>query len=140
MFHMKTMFVLVVKIVTKNTENDMSSTIARSIKILKSEGFHCGITEKYNSFVKIKNDLFGFADLVAFKKDLKNIVLAINATTNSNLSNHIKKYSENKILKDWIECGHRFEIWCWSKMGKMGKRKLWTLKRVVWPIQERIND
>jgi hypothetical protein len=109
------------------------SPLARSKGILISEGWNYEKTESYNSFVHRRFDFGGFGDAICFKSDSPSC-LAINATTNSNLSGHLAKYKGNKKLQDWLKAGHRFEIWCWAVMGKQGKRKTWTLKRV--PVTE----
>ena len=105
------------------------SPLARSKEVLKAEGWNYQKTENWNSFAKIRQDFGGFADALCWKPDGSSI-LAINATTNSNLSGHLTKYKGMKTLIDWLKGGHRFEIWCWAVMGKQGKRKTWTLKRV----------
>jgi hypothetical protein len=107
----------------------VTSTLARSKKILIGEGWNYEKTESYNSFVHRRFDFGGFADALCFRSDSP-FILAINATTNSNLSGHLAKYMGLQKLQDWLKAGHRFEIWCWAKMGKAGKRKTWTLKRV----------
>ena len=109
------------------------SPLARSKEVLISEGWHYEKTESYNSFVHRRFDFGGFADALCFKADSP-YLLAINATTNSNLSGHLTKYKGIVKLIDWLKAGHKFEIWCWAVMGKQGKRKTWTLKRV--PVTE----
>lgn len=107
----------------------MNSTLVRSKAILLKEGWHFQKTENWNSFAKIRQDFGGFADALCWCAE-QPFILAINSTTNSNLSNHIKKYRELPKLKDWLKSGQRFEIHCWAKQGARGKRKLWKLKRV----------
>lgn len=41
----------------------------RSLKQLRLAGWLCAVTERWNPHVKIRQDLFGFADLIAVKGD-----------------------------------------------------------------------
>jgi len=106
-----------------------TSTLARSKKELERLGYDVAITERWNSFAHIRQDFGGFGDALAWHMEAPG-VLAINATTNGHLSDHIQKYLPMQNLKRWLIAGNRFEIWCWAKRGDRGKRKLWTLKRV----------
>lgn len=108
---------------------NLKSTLARSKAVLEKEGWHFQITERWNSFAKQRQDFGGFGDALCWCAGQK-VVLAINSTTNSHLSGHLKKYKELPKLKDWLLAGQRFEIHCWAKMGARGERKLWKLKRV----------
>lgn len=110
----------------------MSTTTARSEKVLEKNGFLSGLVERHIPHAFVTKDWLGFADIIAFKPGQLR-VWAINATTNQHLADHIKKYEDPKVKKNidaWMSSGHVFELWCWAKMGARGKRKLWTLKRV----------
>lgn len=110
----------------------MSTTTARSEKVLKQNGFLSGLVERHIPHAFVTKDWLGFADIIAFYPG-KLRVWAINATTNQHLGDHILKYEADGVnanIQSWVATGHVFEIWCWAKMGARGKRKLWTLKRV----------
>jgi len=113
----------------------MATPFSRSKEVLEGEGYHFARVEHWNSFARKRQDLGGFADALCWKPE-ETGVLAINATTNENLSHHKDKYQGNQKLIDWIKARNRFEIWCWAKMGPRGKRKLWTLKRVPVTAEE----
>lgn len=110
----------------------MSTTTARSEKVLRENGFLSGLVERHIPHAFVTKDFLGFADVIAFYPG-KSQVWAINSTTNKHLSDHITKYGEAEVkhnIDAWIASGHIFEIHCWAKTGARGKRKLWTLKRV----------
>ncbi len=99
---------------------------ARSLKEMRARGYHCAVVEKWNSFAKIRIDLFGFGDILCFKKD-ESGVIAIQATSSPNISARLKKISENKYVDDWLRAGNRLIVHGWALRGERGKRKVYTL-------------
>jgi len=84
----------------------------------------------------IRRDLFGFIDLVCLTDHMG--CMGIQATSTGNLPSRIKKSKTECVyaLMRWLEHGNKFEVWGWAKRGKVGKRKLWTLRRVELQIQD----
>jgi len=107
----------------------ITSPTQLSLKKLRKSGYMCAIVEKYNHFVKIRQDLFGFIDILAVHPNKKEI-LGIQACTDTggHMSKHKMKVKNNKKLNIWLKSGGMFEIWAWAKKGKKGKRKLWVLR------------
>lgn len=103
-----------------------------TIKKLKRDGYTVAIVEKWNAFAKIRQDLFGFIDVLAIRKGE---ILGIQTTSRANVNARIKKSLASPHLKTWLLAGGRFEVWGWSKKGKRGQRKLWE----VYPVAFRIN-
>lgn len=117
-----------------------SIPLQRSIAWLQTKGWHVGITEHWNSWAHIRQDLYGLLDLVAVRHD-SNGVWGINACDdNGAVSAHVKKYIDgfehpkkgqqppNTHLPVWLSAGNRFSIFGWGKRGEEGKRKVWTLR------------
>lgn len=102
-----------------------------SLAELRKRGYMAAVVEKFNSFIKIRQDLFGILDIIAVHP-IKKEVLGIQATSEKggNVSKHQKKIEGNKNLETWLQSGCKFEIWGWAKKGKAGKRKLWTLREI----------
>jgi hypothetical protein len=103
----------------------------RSMQLLKKHGWMYGKTEQWNPHAFKRQDLFGFIDILA----VLSCNLGIQATTSSSVSSHVHKILDDDVLLHrvalWLAIpDNRFEIWGWSKKGKKGKRKLWTLRRV----------
>ena len=46
-----------------------TSPTQRSLKELRKRGYLCAVVEKWNPHVKIRQDMFGFVDIVAIKDD-----------------------------------------------------------------------
>ena len=111
---------------------------------MERDGWTCAVVERWNSFAKVRQDLFGFIDLVAIKADQPG-VLAIQACADNGggVSDHIKKLTsvlsdekpergESRVrnVKEWLAAGNKLDVMGWGKRGERGKRKVWTLRRV----------
>ena len=119
-----------------------SIPLQRSKAWLEEKGFHVWIVEHFNPFAHIRQDMYGFADLVAIRHDMKG-VWAINAC-GENVKEHIGKYLNgwthpkkgqqppNPHLPVWLCGGNRMSIMGWGKRSSDGKgsRKVWTLRLV----------
>lgn len=105
----------------------MKSPTAQTIKILKKNGWHPAIVERWNQFAKVRQDLFGFIDLLAMKNN--GVLLGIQATSTGNMSARTEKSLASPMLRVWLSTGNMFEVWGWSKMGAQSKQKLWTCQR-----------
>lgn len=69
-----------------------------SIKYLKSLGYTVAIVEKWNAHCKIRQDLFGFADLIAFNGTE---VILVQTTTDKNFAARRQKVMENPVAAYW---------------------------------------
>ena len=98
------------------------------------------IVEHWNQWAHIKQDLYGFIDLVCIRPDRVG-VMGVNPC-GEDASIHIRKYMEgwtdpkgkfhepNKCLPVWLKAGNPFFLWAWRKRGDRGKRKVWHLKQI----------
>ena len=90
------------------------SPTQRSLEHLREQGYHPEVVEKYNSFTKRKNDLWGFADILAIKRDE---VLAVQTTSGANVASRIKKIMESDLLPKVREAGVRIIVHGWTKQA-----------------------
>ncbi len=119
---------------------------ARTKQWLQKQGWLVGITEKWNPHAKIRQDLFGFADLVAIPVELnfadkftssynyetgKKLPVFIQVTSGSNHAARRDKLLENENVRKVLSCYALVAIISWSKKGARDKRKIWT-PRVEW--------
>ena len=88
------------------------SPTQRSLEYLREQGYHPEVVEKYNSFTKRKNDLWGFADILAIKRDE---VLAVQTTSGANVASRIKKIMASDLLPKVREAGVRIVVHGWTK-------------------------
>ena len=121
--------------------------LQRTKSWLENKGWHCWIVEHWNQFAHIRQDMYGFADLVAIRHDSKG-VWAVNACAdNGEIMGHIEKYlvgwnhpkkgfiGPNEHLPVWLSAGNRFSVFGWGKRGAAGKRKVWTLRVVEFYLE-----
>jgi len=104
-----------------------ASPTARTMAMLRAEGWHVGKVEQTIPTTFIKRDLFGFLDLVAIKPGEP--VLGIQVTSGSNVSARIQKIQELEASAVWREVA-RLEVHGWRKVGKRGERKSWEVRVV----------
>lgn len=105
------------------------SPARRTLKKLRDEGWTCAITERWNAFAKIRQDLFNFADVLAFQGD---VTMAVQTTSGTNVAHRLEKIMANPIAKLWCAGGFRMlVIHGWAKRGPMGKAKRWDCREVI---------
>lgn len=91
----------------------MTSPTQRSLKLLKSEGYTAQVTEHWNGFAKVRQDLFNFIDIIGIKS---NEILGIQTTSYSNISARRNKILANEAAKVWLEAGGTIQIHGWKKV------------------------
>ena len=107
-----------------------SKPTQRTLALLRKEGYTVAIAEKFNSYIKIRQDLFGWIDVCAIHPE-KRGVLGIQTTSGSNLAARIKKATALDSFTVWLQAGNYAEFHGWVKKGPRGKRKLWTVNRRI---------
>ena len=78
-------------------------------------GYHCSIVERWNPYAKIRQDLWGFADLLCIRE---NEIKAVQVTSYSNMSARIKKISEHENVGIVRSAGIKIECQGWRKSGR----------------------
>lgn len=100
------------------------SPTQRSLNYLRDQGYLVAVTEHWNPFAKIRQDLYGFVDVLAVQEGK---TLAIQTTSSSNFSARRKKIVEHKNLPILIAAGWEVVIHGWRKDAK-GK---WVLQEEI---------
>ena len=88
-----------------------ASPTQRSLEYLRDQGYLCAIVEHWNPFARIRQDLWGWADILAIRKDE---VLAVQVTASA-VSDRIKKIEAAPTLGIVREAGIRIEVHGWRK-------------------------
>jgi hypothetical protein len=99
---------------------------ARTLQQLRKEGYVCQVVEKWNPYARIRQDLFGFIDIVAIRDQQ---ILGVQATSATNVSARIHKALACPHLAAWLKANARFEVWGWSKKGPRGQTKHWQFSK-----------
>lgn len=88
---------------------------------LRAAGYTCAVVEKWNMHAKIRQDLFGFIDIVAMRSD----IIGVQATTMAHNADHLDKIIAEPRARLWLLAGGRIQLWSWRKLVKKFDRKLW---------------
>ncbi len=101
------------------------SPMERTLKELKAnpDCLFVRKVEHWNPFARKRIDLWG-ADVQAIYKDK---ILAIQVTSMSGNSEHIRAALADPMVKAWVNAGGHFEVWSWRKLKKEG----WQAKKTV---------
>lgn len=93
----------------------MSSPTQRSKAFLEGRGYKVAVVEKWNPHARIRQDMWGFLDLVAIRPGE---TLGIQTTSRSNMSSRAKKIAEHENTAAVREAGWKLEIHGWFKDTK----------------------
>ncbi len=104
-----------------------TSPCQRSLKKLRAEGWFCAITERWNPFAKIRQDLFGFIDVLCIRG---NEILAVQTTSGPNVSARLEKIYSLPQAGYWLNTGAKLQVHGWRKIGERSERKLWEVRIV----------
>ena len=104
----------------------MQSPTARTLAECRSRGWIAVVTERWNPYAHVRQDLFGWMDVLALDL-LHGIAIGIQTTSSTNHASRVEKVRE--LAGPWLVVpGHEAWVWSWSKKGPRGGRKLWTLR------------
>lgn len=88
------------------------SPTQRTLAKLRDEGWLPWITEHWNAYARIRQDLYGFVDVLAVK-DAN--TLAVQCTSASNMASRVAKISEHASLGPLRKAGWAIQVWGWRK-------------------------
>lgn len=99
----------------------------RAMADLRAEGYSVAVVERYNSFTKQKNDLFGMFDLLAIRGPE---TIGVQVTSGDHHAERVQKIRDAAVFSWWLQGGTRQAlVMSYAKQGARGARKLWTLRR-----------
>jgi hypothetical protein len=88
----------------------------RSLALLDKQGYTARVVEHWNHYAKVRQDLYGFIDIVALHPERQG-VLGVQTTTAGNITARINKALLIPACKLWLECGNQIEFHGWEKLG-----------------------
>lgn len=92
----------------------MSTPTQRSLKLLRDEGWTVAIVEHWNSFIKIRQDLFGIIDLLCVRDG---VTMGVQTTSYSNVSARVKKIADSEHIGALREAEWVILVHGWHKVG-----------------------
>ena len=101
-----------------------SSPTQRSLKLMRDQGYLCEITERWNPFAKIRQDLFNFVDILCIKEGK---TIAVQTTSYGNMSARMNKIKDLDTYPRVKSAGWEVVVHGWKK-DKSGK---WVVREVV---------
>jgi hypothetical protein len=90
--------------------------MARTLKLLRQQGFVADVVERWIPHAGIKRDLFGCLDVVAVHPALPG-VLGVQTTTRGNAAARLHKIRQQGEIAVWLRAGNRVEVWGWERRG-----------------------
>ena len=105
------------------------SPTERTLKYLRNDlGMVAQVVERWNQFSRVRQDVYGFGDILAHGEDRG--VWLVQATSTGNMAARVRKIREEPRSWSWLRSGGRIVVIGWAKRGARGKRKVWTPRLV----------
>ena len=92
-----------------------TSPTALTLRALRRDGYTAEVVEHWNPHARVRNDLFGVIDVLALKGAE---TLAVQATSDSNVSARVRKIAESEHIAAIREAGWTVVVHGWSKKGR----------------------
>jgi Holliday junction resolvase len=92
-----------------------------TLKLLREEGWTVEVVERWIPGANIRKDLFGFIDLIAIRSGM---VLAVQATSYSNISARVKKIESAESLSEIRKCSWHIWVIGWRKQNNRWTHKI----------------
>ncbi len=99
------------------------TTTQRSLAYMRKKNYYAEVVERYNSFTRRKNDLFGFIDILCLKEGE---VLGVQTTTSAHMAERITKIRTHENYPAVKEAGIVIVVHGWVKRGR-----LWEVREAV---------
>lgn len=105
----------------------MSSPTQRTLAELRKRGYTAAITEHFNPHARVRQDLFGFIDILAVHPKGELLAIQTCSGEGGDPAARVTKILALPVAR-LLACHCSIEVWSWARRGARGKRKLWTLK------------
>lgn len=92
-----------------------------TLKHLRAEGWTVAVVERWNPHARIRQDLYGFIDILALRGSE---TLAVQATSYTNMSARIKKIAEIETVAAVREAGWTIWVIGWRKVNNRWTHKI----------------
>jgi hypothetical protein len=109
-----------------------SKTTQRSLKLLREDGYECAIVERWNAFAHIRQDLFGFIDILCLCPYRG--ILGVQTTVAGKIKERKKKIGAEPRSRMFLKAGGAIVIHGWKKATRNdnARRGTWIcVKEIV---------
>lgn len=105
------------------------SPTQRSLKMLRELHWECAIVERWNAFARIRQDLFGFVDILCICPFRG--ILAVQTTVAGSINKRLAKIETEPRAQKFLEAGGQIVIHGWIKGGKRSETPgKWICKQI----------
>lgn len=90
---------------------------ARTLKEMRSRGYVCAVTERWNPFAKIRQDLFGFVDVLCVGNG-ETVAVQATGGDGGNVAARVAKIASDELAESVAACrkaGWRILVMGWRK-------------------------
>lgn len=91
-----------------------TSPTQRSLKRLREQGYLVQVVEHWNAHARIRQDLFGFIDVLAVREGE---ILAVQACSGTDAAKRVRKIADHPNVGMVRKAGIRIEVWAWRKLA-----------------------
>jgi hypothetical protein len=100
------------------------SPTARTLRELRKTVKHCEVTEHWNQYARIRQDMLGFIDVLALDEQ----AIGVQCCASSSHSARRNKILASPLAPLWLRAGCRIQVWSWGKrkVKRGGKLERWT--------------
>lgn len=102
-----------------------NSPTVNSLKWLRDAGYRSQVVEKWVPHANVRQDLYGIIDIIGIHHETGE-VLAVQATSYSNVSARVKKCLASENLELIRRAGWKLQVHGWRKKGAR-----WTVRTVT---------
>lgn len=100
----------------------MSSPTQRTLAVMRERGYLAAVVERWNPHARIRQDLFGFVDVLCIRDGE---VCGVQATSGSNVASRVAKITEHENVGAVRKAGIRLLVHGWRKV-----RGRWSLREI----------
>lgn len=84
--------------------------------MMRTDGWECAIVEKWNPFARVRQDLFGFIDIVCICPYRG--ILGVQTTVAGAVNKRLAKIKDEPRSQKWLNAGGHIVVHGWKKAGK----------------------
>lgn len=99
---------------------------ARTMEHMCKDGFTVAMVERWNPHAMVRQDMFGFCDIVAMRAGAG--IIAVQACAMGSRTARIAKILAEPRAKIWLQSGGRIQVFAWRKLTRGMVREKWVPK------------